>query len=76
MKSYKNLMGNSSVVSYESGVDFIHVVFCKGVYRNYLYDYKIPGKYHVDRMKILAEQGFGLGGYISSTVKSRYSRKW
>ena len=76
MKKYKNLRGNSSVLSYESGVDFIHVVFCKGSYRNYLYNSIVPGTNHVDRMKVLAEQGYGLGSYISTTVKSRYARKW
>ena len=59
MKPYKNLRGNSSVVSYESGVDFIVVVFCKGAYRNYLYDSNVPGRCHVDRMKVLAELWFG-----------------
>lgn len=76
MKKYKNLRGNSSVLSYESGVDYIHVVFCKGEFRNYLYDSGVPGKFHVDRMKVLAERGSGLGSYISTTVKSRYARKW
>ena len=76
MKLYKNMRGNSNVVSYESGVDRIHVVFRSGQCRNYLYDYGRPGKYDVDHMKFLAEQGFGLGSYISSVVRDRYSRKW
>ena len=76
MLPYRNLSGNSNVVSYEATDDTIHVVFATGTYRNYLYNYSRPGKQMVDRMKVLAAQGFGLNSYISTTVKKNYAKKW
>ncbi len=76
MTPYRNLGGNSDIVSYESTEDSIHVVFKSGRYRNYLYNFIRPGQAVVDRMKLLAAQGYGLNSYISSTVKDRYARKW
>jgi len=76
MTPYLNLNGDSSVVSYETTEDSIHVVFRTGTYRNYLYDHSRPGKLMVDRMKALAAQGHGLNSYISSTVRKSFVRKW
>jgi hypothetical protein len=76
MTPYKNLNGDSNVVSYEMTEDSIHVVFRAGTYRNYLYDYSRPGKAIVDRMKALAAQGSGLNSYIGTTVRKSYARKW
>ena len=76
MTPYRNLGGNSNVVSYEATEEPIHVVFKSGRYRNYLYNSVRPGQIVMERMKALAAQGFGLNSYISSVVKDRYARKW
>lgn len=74
MIPYRNLSGRSGIVSYETTDDSIHVLF-RGE-RHYRYDHTRPGKADVERMKALAEQGQGLGTYISQTVKNRYADKW
>lgn len=76
MKPYRNLSGESNVVSYESAADSIHVVFRSGTHRNYLYNSTSPGQATVNQMKALAEQGQGLNAYISRVVKSNFARKW
>lgn len=76
MTPYKNNNGNSNVESYEITDDAIHVRFKSGRFRNYLYNSLRPGKPVVDRMKALAIQGHGLNSYISTTVRSRFARKW
>lgn len=76
MTPYRNLNGNSNVVSYESTDDSIHVVFKSGAHRNYLYNHIRSGKAMVERMKIFAVQGHGLNSYISTAVKSNFAKKW
>jgi hypothetical protein len=76
MTPYRNLHGNSNVVSYEITEESIHVVFRSGTHRNYLYNHLRPGKAAVARMKALAAQGHGLNSYISTTIKSNYAKKW
>ena len=73
MVRYKNLDGNSGVLAYEAGDDFIKVQFTGGVV--YLYNSKVSGKQHIERMKSLALQGRGLSTYISTIVKDRYAFK-
>lgn len=74
MTPYRNLHGNSNVVSYEITDDAIHVVFISGKYRNYLYNHQSPGKSAVEQMKLLAKQGYGLSSYISKTIKKTMQR--
>lgn len=76
MSPYKNVNGNSNVESYEIADDSITVRFKSGRFRTYLYTYQRPGESVVERMKALALQGYGLNSYISTTVRSRYARKW
>lgn len=76
MTPYRNLNGNSGVESYEITDDAIAVRFKSGRFRNYLYSNQRPGAVVVERMKALALQGHGLNSYISTTVKSRFARKW
>lgn len=76
MTPYRNLSGDSNVAAYEMDEDSILVVFKSGACRNYLYDSIRPGKMVVEKMKALAAQGHGLNSYISSVVKSNFSRKW
>jgi hypothetical protein len=49
MQSYKNLSGNSGVLAYESGNDYIKVKFHDGSI--YLYNYIRPGMQDVEIMK-------------------------
>ena len=72
MKKYGNHSGNSGVIAYEEGPDWIKVKFIDGSV--YIYSYKKAGKHHVEQLKILAKAGKGLSGYISKYVKDRYDR--
>ncbi len=73
MEQYKNLGGDSDVIAYEIGSDWIKIEFRdKAVY---LYDYESPGSSEVEQMKTLAVAGQGLNGYISRVVKKRYAAK-
>lgn len=76
MTPYRNLNGNSNVVSYEATEEAIQVVFRSGAHRNYLYNSIRPGRAVVERMKALAAQGYGLNSYIATTVKSNFAEKW
>ena len=73
MEKYKNKKGDSGVQSYEIGSDFIIVQFIND--GSYLYNYKIPGSSHVERMKKLAVKGQGLSTYISTNIKKNYAQK-
>lgn len=71
MNRYKNLSGNSGVSFYETGDDFIQVIFT-GSDKIYSYSYSGAGKIHVENMKKLAVKGRGLSTYISQHVKDLY----
>ena len=74
MQRYTNRSGESGVVAYELGPDWIAVKFSEGsVYR---YDGKRPGRPFVAEMKRLAERGQGLSTYISRVVRENYAIKW
>jgi hypothetical protein len=73
MVRYKNLDGNSGVLAYEPGADFLKVQFTGGIV--YLYNNKVTGKYNIEEMKMLADRGRGLSTYISTFVKDRYAFK-
>ena len=73
MQPYKNLSGNSGVVAYELGPDFIQVQFSDGAV--YLYTISSAGFRYVTQMKDLARRGRGLSSFISTTVRDAYARK-
>lgn len=73
MIPYKNLSGNSGVVAYELGEEFIKVRF-RHEPQVYVYDNKRPGRDHVRKMKKLAADGQGLSTYISQHVRENYAR--
>lgn len=73
MKNYKNNNGDSGVLGYQIGSDYIWVEFSTGSI--YEYDYSVTGSSHVETMKNLARSGSGLNGYINSHVKFKYSRR-
>jgi hypothetical protein len=63
MVPYLNLDGNSGVVAYEIGTDFVRAQFHGK--RPYLYTYDSVGRHNVERMKELAKAGRGLATFIS-----------
>jgi hypothetical protein len=74
VKLYKDISGNSGVVAYEIGKDYIKIRF-KHEDHVYLYSYHNPGKKHVEAMKRLAEAGEKLSTYISVNVRDNYEAK-
>ncbi|MGF6773043.1 hypothetical protein P3T18_005548 [Paraburkholderia sp. GAS199] len=75
MKRYANLSGDSGVLAYEVGADFVAVRFKPGV--TYWYTEAGVGAKHVGMLARLGQRGQGLGTYISqhADVKAGYSRK-
>ena len=73
MERYANLGGNSGVIGYEIGDDFIRVYFFDGSI--YLYTYASAGSYNIEEMKQLARRGQGLNAFINTTVRKAYARK-
>ena len=74
MQRYLNRNGNSGVESYEIGDTYIEVCFL-GTSKTYRYSYASAGEPHVEQMKILAQNGYGLNSYIMKNVKFSYERK-
>lgn len=75
MQAYRNLSGKSGIVQYETGVDWIEVVFDSGQFRVYRYTIGSAGIIHIERLKHLARQGHGLNSYINTHVRERYSTR-
>jgi hypothetical protein len=73
MERYRGVRGDSGVVAYETGPDYIRVRFKHG--GTYVYDYASSGKFEVERMRMLAASGEGLATFISKFVKARYARR-
>lgn len=74
MERYRNISGNSGVIAFEIGTNFIRVQFRQGT--PYLYTYQSAGIANVDEMKRLARLGQGLNTFINQTpvVKNGYAR--
>lgn len=70
MQRYLNLGGNSNVIAYVIGNDFVEVQFATG--KPYKYSYKSAGVDKVEQMKELARQGHGLNSYIMRYAKMDY----
>jgi len=73
MARYRNLGGDSGVVSYEIGDDSIEVAFRDG--SAYLYTKQSAGRHNIERMKALALGGQGLNAFINTHVKHGYASK-
>ena len=71
MPRYRNLGGNSGVLSYELGDDFIRVTFLDG--EEYLYNYESAGRNLIEQMKRLARRGKGLNAFIMKNVYDDYA---
>lgn len=74
MQPYANTNGDSGIVSYQSGADYINVKFRGGRWTMYVYTYVSAGSSAIETMKNLAQQGYGLNSYIS-TYKPGYESK-
>jgi hypothetical protein len=70
---YPDHSRRSGVVAYAVRGDGIAVEFVDG--RIYLYNYEVPGRRHVERMKTLAAEGSGLSSYISRHVGKRFAAR-
>jgi hypothetical protein len=70
---YRNLGGDSGVIAYELGEDFIIVRFRKG--GTYKYTYSSAGSNNIERMKGFAISGKGLNTFIDKHVKKKYASK-
>lgn len=73
MQIYKNLGGNSNIIAFELGDDYIDVQFNKGMI--YRYSYISAGILKVNEMKRLALQGYGLNSYIMRNARTNYEFK-
>lgn len=73
MERYKNLGGDSSVIGYETGLDWIKVQFNDGWI--YLYTYQSAGRENIEQMKKLAISGQGLNSFIMRHVRKAYASK-
>jgi hypothetical protein len=74
MIRYRNVQGDSGVTAYSIGDDWIRVQF-RGHDDVYVYDWRRPGREHVEQMKRLAVSGRGLASYISRHVGDNYAAK-
>jgi hypothetical protein len=73
MERYKNIDGDSGVVGYEIGDDFIRVQFSTGAV--YLYTNASAGAQSIAQMKKLAIAGDGLNAFINTIVRKACARK-
>jgi hypothetical protein len=73
MQLYRDVDGDSAVVAFEEGPDFLRVQFDDGGV--YLYTMASAGAMHLDRVKQLARSGEGLNAYINRHLRKRYARK-
>ena len=73
MTEYKNLSGESGILAYEIGDDFIRVQFQDE--EIYVYTEESTGQEHIEEMKRLAQKGRGLNTYINQNVRKKYDRK-
>lgn len=71
MIAYRDVDGDSGVLAYEFGVDYINIQF-KGTSRIYRYSYQSAGRENIETMKVLAKNGDGLNSFINKNVKYLY----
>lgn len=73
MESYKDIDGDSGVVGFEVGPDFIRVHFSTGSV--YLFTAASAGAQNIEQMKKLARAGNGLNSFIVKNVRTKYAEK-
>lgn len=72
-KKYQDLSGGAGIIAFKISGKSITLRFRDG--GEYEYDYTIPGKKHVEQMKILAEKGKGLTTYVNQNIRDNYKKK-
>ena len=72
MEQYGNRSGASGIVGYETAPDSIKVQFDDGTY---IYTYVSIGRRKVEKMKLLARKGQGLGRFIEKYADKNQTRK-
>ena len=72
MEAYKD-MANPAIATYEIGNDFIKIQFKSG--RIYKYSYRSATEKHVEKMKLLAQNGKGLDDYIFENINKKSNRQ-
>lgn len=73
MTKYEDINGDSGVLRFKIDNDTIIIEFKGG--SQYLYTYASAGQTHIEKMKILAQHGDGLNGYINKYVRTKYAKK-
>lgn len=73
MKRYGNKNGNAGVVAYETGQDFIKLMF-RDRAEVYTYSDRSAGKSNIERMKRLAQSGEGLTTFVTRNVHDKYEK--
>ncbi len=73
MERYRNLGGDSGVVGFECGVDFVRVQFSDGAV--YVYTSQSAGEANIECMVQLARDGAGLNSFINRVVRNRYASR-
>ncbi|ACB77153.1 hypothetical protein [Opitutus terrae] len=69
MKRYRNAVGDSGVVAYDYGTDWIRLQFSRG--KPYTYRAAKIGRANLETMKRLADAGDGLTTFINTHPKVR-----
>lgn len=75
MPVYRDVDGDSGVIFYRYGEDWIEVEFQRGIERYYTYTYASAGVGHIEQTKRLADAGDGLNAYINNNVAKRFASK-
>lgn len=75
MPAYRDFHGDSGVIFYRYGEDWIEVELQRGIQRYYTYTYASAGAGHIEQMKRHADAGDGLNSYINKNVAKRYASK-
>lgn len=73
MEKYSNINGNSGVIAYDLGHDFIRVKFINNSI--YLYTVESAGRENINQMKSLAKKGLGLSTFISQFINCHYAKR-
>ncbi|MCW8877498.1 MAG: hypothetical protein OQK51_10620 [Kangiellaceae bacterium] len=73
MVQYKNLGGDSNVLAYEQGEDFIRIAFKDSSV--FLYTVESAGIMNIQNMNLLAKQGKELNAYINRYVRYLYAAR-
>lgn len=73
VRIYKNLDGDSGIVRFDYGSDWIEIEFRGGSL--YRYTNASAGSGNIDEMKRLADLGDGLNSFIMRNAKNSYASK-